>query len=348
MPTVLVIDDDPTVVLSIRLAVPDWTVLAAEHGLDGLDLLRRRLDEIDMIVLDITMPGLDGYWTCLQMRALSRTLPILPFTGVAEAVPFLQELGCAPVLLKPVQPDRLAEELHATLGMTPAPAVSAVLNFAQKQAAVVEQTARQNHAALRVGLLASARVISVGLRGLLTAAGAQVLLDANSALNLRRTLMHMRINLLVVAAGDYAEAAPIAAEYSLPMVVIASTLAEGLAISARIDETSPVGVLVITDELAPQALAKVLRTVVAGERYVPARLAAPFAGSPLSPQEQALLVLDLQESSTREIAQRLGVTPETVHHYRTRMCRKLDVAAPAELRHWAEQWWRGQPELVYS
>lgn len=340
MNTVLVIDDDPAVGLSIRLAVPDWTVLGAANGLDGLELTRRHLTELDLIVLDIHMSGLDGYWTSLQIRSLSRTISILPFTGAMEAVPFLNELGCAPALFKPVRPDVLATELQRAIDLQPSFAPSAVLEFMQKQAAAAERIARQHYATMRVALMASSRVTSIGLHGLLTAAGAHVLLEAANAETLYQSLRGMCITTLVAAASDYAEAITAAREHTIPLVLIASTLAEGLVVADLPEETIPIGVVVATDDAAPQTLARVLQTVTTGKRFIVPELTAPFVGSPLSPQEQALVALDVQARPTRESAQRLGVEPDTIHHYRTRICRKLGLQGTSEVRQWAEQWWR--------
>lgn len=345
MTTVLVIDNDPVVGLSIRLAVPDWTVLVAANGLDGLELVRRHLSELDLIVLDMQMPGLNGYWTCIQIRSLSRTLPILPFTGSMEAAPFLNELGCAPTLLKPVCPDTLASELRRAMATPPSFVPSAILEFAQKQAALIERNARQNHAAMRVALLASSRVTSIGLHGLLTAAGAHVLCEATSAETIRRALRGVRITSLVAAAGDQAEATAAAHEHDVPLVLIASTLAEGLAVIDLADEHVPIGIVAATDDAAPQSLAKALQAVATGKRFVLPELTSPFVGSPLSPQEQALVMLDVQARPTRESAERLGVEPDTIHHYRTRICRKLGVQGVPEIRRWAEQWWRERVQV---
>src|SRR5262245_42866967 len=139
MPTLLVIDDDRACRASVRGAAEalGWLVLEAADGLSGLDLARQYVNELDLVVLDIHMPQLDGYWTCLRLRELrpAQPFPILPFTGVVDAVPFLAELGCAPPLLKPASRERIQEALRAALGVAPgAPQPSALLRFTQQYA----------------------------------------------------------------------------------------------------------------------------------------------------------------------------------------------------------------------
>src|SRR3954470_4016208 len=107
MTTILLIDDDPYTEMIVTVAVPnDWTVLWAPNGLVGLDLLRRQSHtrtDADLVILDINMPGLDGYDTCVRIRQIAPDMRILSFTGVEtspELAAYLADLHCAPVLRK--------------------------------------------------------------------------------------------------------------------------------------------------------------------------------------------------------------------------------------------------------
>lgn len=114
MPTVLVIDDDPQIGLSVATAEPTWKVVQAPDGLEGLDTLRHCLANqtpIDLIVLDIDMPDLDGYDTLVQIRHMSPTVPVIIFTGMVddrELDRFVDEVGRVPVLYKGVSPETLS------------------------------------------------------------------------------------------------------------------------------------------------------------------------------------------------------------------------------------------------
>jgi CheY-like chemotaxis protein len=82
-PLVMVIDDSPTIrkAVSIGLEAEGYHVVTAVDGLDAL----RRLEEIqpDLILLDITMPGMDGYKLCRKVRAMERTkaIPVVMLSG---------------------------------------------------------------------------------------------------------------------------------------------------------------------------------------------------------------------------------------------------------------------------
>ena len=80
MNTLLVIDDDPLIADIIQALDPNWEVLSARDGLRGLDMLRHRVaaeQPPDLIILDIQMPGFDGYDTCILIRAIAPTIPIV-------------------------------------------------------------------------------------------------------------------------------------------------------------------------------------------------------------------------------------------------------------------------------
>jgi CheY-like chemotaxis protein len=69
---VLVIDDEPTVrtVLALCLRSAGFAVLQAASGREGLEQYRTRRAEIDLVLLDVRMPGLDGPRTFTALREL--------------------------------------------------------------------------------------------------------------------------------------------------------------------------------------------------------------------------------------------------------------------------------------
>ena len=81
--TILAVDDEP---LNLRLLEAvltphGYTVLGAESGQECLDMLAR--DEVDLVLLDVVMPGLDGFEVCRRIRADERTayLPVVMLTA---------------------------------------------------------------------------------------------------------------------------------------------------------------------------------------------------------------------------------------------------------------------------
>ena len=74
--SILVVDDNPEIqeIIQVLLGGEGYLVETAGNGVKALEMLSQR--EYDLIILDIMMPGLDGYQTCRKMREESNA-PIL-------------------------------------------------------------------------------------------------------------------------------------------------------------------------------------------------------------------------------------------------------------------------------
>lgn len=79
---ILVVDDDAEIreVVQILLSSEGYHVTCAENGTNALELLQTYQVEPDVIILDVMMPGLDGYSVCKQIREASK-VPVLFLTA---------------------------------------------------------------------------------------------------------------------------------------------------------------------------------------------------------------------------------------------------------------------------
>ena len=77
---ILVVDDEPAVRESLRraLQLEGYEVALAGDGLEALDSVRA--DGVDAVVLDVSMPRLDGLETCRRLRSDGNALPVLMLT----------------------------------------------------------------------------------------------------------------------------------------------------------------------------------------------------------------------------------------------------------------------------
>jgi CheY-like chemotaxis protein len=84
-PTVLVVDDEPLVldVLAESLAVPGYRVVTAREGYEALRVLADR--NVDLMITDIKMPGLDGTQLGIQAKLMRPRLHVIYITGFADA-----------------------------------------------------------------------------------------------------------------------------------------------------------------------------------------------------------------------------------------------------------------------
>jgi adenylate cyclase len=117
----LVVDDSRVnrLVLLRQLAELGLEALEAENGVEALDLLQAHADAVDVVLLDVMMPELDGYETLGAMKAdqAIRHIPVIVVSGVEELDSVVRciELGATDYLTKPINPRVLHARLNATL-----------------------------------------------------------------------------------------------------------------------------------------------------------------------------------------------------------------------------------------
>ena len=117
----LVVDDSPVnrQLLKKRLETLGLEVLQAENGADGLAVLAANPGHIDVVLLDVVMPELDGYQTLEAMKAdeATRHIPVLVVSSVEELDSVVRciELGATDYLTKPINPAILAARIDASL-----------------------------------------------------------------------------------------------------------------------------------------------------------------------------------------------------------------------------------------
>ncbi|MGA8515564.1 MAG: two-component system response regulator OmpR [Burkholderiaceae bacterium] len=119
---VLVVDDDARIrdLLRRYLAQEGFEVIVAE---DGKALSRTMMrDPIDLIILDLMMPGEDGLSICRRLRAAGDRTPIIMLTAKGEDVDRIVglEVGADDYLGKPFNPRELLARVHAVLRRRPA------------------------------------------------------------------------------------------------------------------------------------------------------------------------------------------------------------------------------------
>jgi len=112
-----VVDDDPDVrgALERALRHAGYTVATAAHGADALDHLAR--SPVDLVVLDVLMPMLDGFEACRMLRQRGDATPVLVLTArdaVDDRVTGL-EAGADDYLVKPFALRELLARIRALL-----------------------------------------------------------------------------------------------------------------------------------------------------------------------------------------------------------------------------------------
>ena len=102
-PTILVIDNDPSTIAVFKrlLETKDYNVLTTNSSRESLDIVERVM--LDLIILDLLMPEMDGWQLCKIIREMTRT-PILIISAIesSEIITKTLNLGADDYLVKPV------------------------------------------------------------------------------------------------------------------------------------------------------------------------------------------------------------------------------------------------------
>jgi DNA-binding response OmpR family regulator len=119
MAAILVIDDDEIVARSVELSLrhDGFQVSVAHSGVEGLKLARR--ESPDLIILDILMPGMDGYQVCRELRQdpMLGDVPVLLLTAKGKDEDKIEgfRAGADDYLTKPFNIDELILRVKAIL-----------------------------------------------------------------------------------------------------------------------------------------------------------------------------------------------------------------------------------------
>ncbi|CBN54965.1 MULTISPECIES: response regulator [Kamptonema] len=118
---ILVVDDDDCLRELIQACLEDlagWETLVAASGEECLQILQT--ERPNAILLDVSMPGMDGIAVCdrLQSNPITRSIPVILLT--AKVLPSdrtrFAQMGIAGVVSKPIEPITLKEEITEMLG----------------------------------------------------------------------------------------------------------------------------------------------------------------------------------------------------------------------------------------
>ncbi len=126
---VLLVEDDASIreVTALGLQRAGFRVTTAADGRDGL--AQGRQDVFDVVVLDVMLPGLDGFEVCREIRKVSR-VPILMLTARTDTIDVVVglESGADDYVKKPFEVAELVARVRALLRRAAAPVDEAVMS----------------------------------------------------------------------------------------------------------------------------------------------------------------------------------------------------------------------------
>ena len=121
--TVLLVDDEEGVraVTSLLLRRRGFRVVEAEHGSDGLDRYVTQPTAFSFMLVDLSMPHMDGASFLAAVRALNGTQPVIAMSGHdwKDARALIGDVELSGYLQKPFTPEELYAAVGAALGSVP-------------------------------------------------------------------------------------------------------------------------------------------------------------------------------------------------------------------------------------
>ncbi len=124
-PLVLHVDDDPAIreIIALTLENLGLDVLSAPDGPTGLNLARDKRP--DLILLDIRMPGMDGFDTCHYLKTDPKTkaTPVIMLTAMGQGKDVEKAIanGADAYIQKPIDFDKLQDKISTFVKITPPP-----------------------------------------------------------------------------------------------------------------------------------------------------------------------------------------------------------------------------------
>ena len=119
---VLLVEDDEFTLTFFQEILEAWpiTLKIAKTGMEALEIYKS-LPDIDLVLMDLKLPGMSGLEVVRHIRAMSRHIPIVAQSAYAhqEMIDEALEAGCNRYLSKPIQINQLAEVLNAYLSGRP-------------------------------------------------------------------------------------------------------------------------------------------------------------------------------------------------------------------------------------
>lgn len=114
--TILIVDDEKEIrdLIEIYLKNEGYTVLHAEHGEEALQIIKKK--EVDLIILDVMMPQLDGIETCMKLRE-EKSMPIIMLSAKSQDIDKITGLsiGADDYVTKPFNPLEVVARVKSQL-----------------------------------------------------------------------------------------------------------------------------------------------------------------------------------------------------------------------------------------
>lgn len=116
---VLLVDDEPAIVDGTRQILSElgYTVTATTNSLEALERINDHPDGFDLVITDMTMPGMDGLELAKKIHQVNSDIPIILCTGFSRGLKEedCESCGITRLMMKPMIAGELSEAVHQAL-----------------------------------------------------------------------------------------------------------------------------------------------------------------------------------------------------------------------------------------
>jgi CheY-like chemotaxis protein len=116
---ILVVDDEQMALVLMKRLLADagYNAVTAQSGFEALDLFRRQPHSFQLVLLDLTMPFMDGEETFQRLREIREDIPVFLCTGFIQRdrLDRMMTAGIKGFLRKPIAPDELIDHVRRVL-----------------------------------------------------------------------------------------------------------------------------------------------------------------------------------------------------------------------------------------
>ncbi len=117
MGKILLVDDEDEVrkVTSMMLELLGYSVVSARDGADALEKLQEHKHDISLVLMDLSMPVMDGEETFIEMRKKDKNIPVIIATGHSDTATTdrISSLNVDGIVNKPYLMDELVEVIES-------------------------------------------------------------------------------------------------------------------------------------------------------------------------------------------------------------------------------------------
>jgi CheY-like chemotaxis protein len=118
---ILIADDESLNYLYYREILDENTfdIIYAENGIDAISAFKENQDKVNLILMDMKMPDMDGFTATAEIRKFDTKIPIIAQTAYAYRDDYQKALdaGCNDYISKPIHEEELNEKIKKLLGL---------------------------------------------------------------------------------------------------------------------------------------------------------------------------------------------------------------------------------------